>query len=97
MNLSQFGSSGTEIQVFKRDGKSFIGTSKNRKSYPVQVLFEDKNDIILYELGDSLDNKTILITIISKKYLKFIQDFMISTLVPTDKVKKAIGDCLVSN
>ncbi len=97
LNLSQLGSSGIETQVFKREGKSFIGTSKYQKSYPIQILYEDKNDIILYELGDSLDNKTIMITIISKKYLKFIQDFMISTVVPTEKVKKVIGDCLVSN
>jgi hypothetical protein len=95
-NLSPLGQSGVETTIYKRDGKKFIGTSKYNKNYPVQILHENSNDIILYELDQNLDNTSILITLISKKYLKYTQDFMISTVVSKDKVIKLLGECLVN-
>ena len=95
-DLSKFGQTGVETTIFTRSGKNFIGTNKYRKNFPIQVLHENKNDLILYELGESLDNTSILITLISKKYLKYTQEFMLSTVVSKNKVTQLIGECLVN-
>ena len=96
MNLSPLGQSGVETTIFKRDGKKFIGVGKYNKNYPVQILHENSNDLILYELDQSFDNTSILITLISKKSLKYTQEFMMTIGVTKDKVPKLLGECLVN-
>jgi hypothetical protein len=95
--LSNFGQQGkVETSIYTRSGKVFIGNTNYRKNFPSSIIHENSSDIVLSEVLEGVNKTSVLITLISKKNLKYRQEFIDFNVSKNDRQPQLIGECLVN-